>query len=140
MARKRRVASLVLASGLAAACAQTQTPLLCKRTGTAPGLQIMLFFGRAIPGKDDLSEAEWAGFLRDVVTPGLPDGFTAWDASGQWQSSDGRTVREAAKVILVDIPDRPDRLDAIAHIRGAYASRFHQQVVGMTVTPVCAAF
>jgi hypothetical protein len=100
----------------------------------------MLFFGRAIPDRDDLSEAQWADFLRNIVMPSLPGGFTVWDANGQWQSSDGRIGREATKVVLADMPDRPDRLNAIADIRSAYASQFHQQVVGMTVTPVCATF
>lgn len=139
MAPRWRLVPVALAFGLAA-CAQDQGPGLCERTQTTSELQVMLFFGRAIPGGGDLSDVQWADFLRDVVTPSLPDGFTTWGANGQWWSPNGVIVREATKVVLAGIQDRPDRLDAITHIRQAYASRFHQQVVGMTLTPVCAAF
>lgn len=140
MVRNRRIVPLVLAASLVAACAQNQTPVLCGRTGTNPALQVTLFFGRAIPGESSLSEADWSKFLHDVVTPALPNGFTVWDANGQWQSASGEVLRETSKVLLADIPDRPDRLNAIAQIRQAYSRRFHQQAVGMSLTSVCAAF
>jgi hypothetical protein len=81
-----------------------------------------------------------ARIMHDVLTPGLPDGFTTWDAYSESQSSNGTITREATKVVLAGIPDRPNRLKDIANIRQAYAARFHQQSVGMTLTPVCAAF
>jgi hypothetical protein len=115
-------------------------------TACGPGLGqrmlvVELFFGRAIPGRNDLTEQEWQIFLADTVTVNLPDGFTVMDAAGAWMNPKTHTtVSEATKLILVALPDAPSSLDATNRIRTAYETRFHQQLVGMTVTPTCGSF
>ena len=99
------------------------------------------FFGRDIPGRKPLSEAEWAGFAAQAVTPNLPDGFTAFDGEGQWRDPrDGRIVRERSKVVLAAVdraPDLPKRLQAVID---AYKTRFDQRSVGLITRDSCAAF
>jgi hypothetical protein len=88
-----------------------------------------------------LTDAEWADFAARVVTPNLPDGFTAFDAAGQWQNpTSRRIVREPTKVLIVAVPDAPASAAAIKAVEDAYKAQFHQQSVGTTVAPVCAAF
>ena len=100
-----------------------------------------LFFGRAIAGRNDLTENEWQGFLDDTVAVNLPDGYTVMDASGAWMNPiTHKTIKEPSNVILVALPDSPDSLEAVNRIRTAYQVRFHQQLVGMTVTPACGSF
>ncbi len=100
-----------------------------------------LFFGRAIAGRPDLTEAEWQGFVNDTVSVNLPDGYTVVDGSGAWTNPRSHaTVREATRIILVALPDRVDSVSAVERIRAAYDVRFHQQSVGMVVTRGCGAF
>ena len=83
-------------------------------------LVVDLFFGRAIPGRNDLTEQEWQTFLADTVMVNLPDGFTVMDAAGAWMNPTTRTtMSEATKVILVALPDAPSSLDAVNRVRTA---------------------
>jgi hypothetical protein len=124
---------------LATAC--TPAAPSCARLGGTPMLEYHLFFGRDIQGRPPLTDAEWAGFAARVVTPNLPDGFTAFDAAGQWQNPvTHRIVREPTKVIIVAVSDTPANAAAITAVEDAYTSQFHQQSVGTSVAPVCAAF
>jgi hypothetical protein len=100
-----------------------------------------LFFGRGIPGRVPLTDAEWTDFATRVVTPNLPDGLTAFDAYGQWMNpATHRISGDPTKVIIVAVPDTPASAAAIKAVGDAYKSEFHQQSVGITVAPVCAAF
>jgi hypothetical protein len=100
-----------------------------------------LFFGRKIPGREPLTEAEWRAFAAEIVTPNFPDGFTAFDAEGQWRNpATGIIIQDPTKVILVaakPAPDLPTRLSAVIE---AYKSRFRQQSVGLITRDSCAAF
>jgi hypothetical protein len=49
-------------------------------------------------------------------------------------------IRELTKVIVVAVPDTPAAASAVAAVKDAYRAEFHQQSVGTTVAPVCAAF
>ena len=104
-------------------------------------LEYHLFLGRNIAGRPTLADTEWADFAARVVTPNLPDGFTAFDASGQWMNpATHRISAEPTKVIIVAVPDAPSSARAIKTIEDTYKAEFHQQSVGETVAPVCAAF
>jgi hypothetical protein len=112
----------------------------------APGLGppvavFTLFLGEAIPGRADLTDAEWQTFLDTTVTANLPNGYTVFDAKGGWMNPiTHKTVKEATKVLLVALPEIPDSLAAINRIRTDYQIRFHQQLVGMTVGHACGSF
>jgi hypothetical protein len=113
----------------------------CEPTLGHPMLVYDLFFGRAIPGRPDLTEAEWQTFQNQVITPNLPNGYTLFDANGAWMNPVTRkTIQETTKVLIAALPDDPGSLVAINRIRSAYQAQFHQQLVGMTVQPGCGAF
>ena len=104
-------------------------------------LEYHLFFGRNIAGRPPLTDPEWADFAARVVTAQLPDGFTEFDAEGQWMNPATHHIsRDPTKVIIVAVPDTPATAAAIAAVKDAYRAQFHQQSVGTTVAPVCAAF
>src|SRR3954447_1378860 len=67
-----------------------------------PVLVFNLFFGRTVPGRGDLSDAEWHDFLNRVVTPNLPNGYTVLDANGAWMNPiTKKTIQERTKLLLV---------------------------------------
>ena len=100
-----------------------------------------LFFGRAIPGRPPLSEQEWRAFAAEIITANFPDGFTVFDAEGQWRNpATGVIARDPTKVLLVAAkrsPDLPGRLTAVID---AYKQRFRQQSVGIITRDSCASF
>jgi Protein of unknown function (DUF3574) len=131
------ISGIALASG----CAHAPSQPACADPGLAPMLEYQLFFGRGIPARATLTEPEWAAFTADVITPHLPDGFTAFDADGQWMNpTTHRIIKERTKVLLVVLPATDAAATAVAAIRDAYRTQFHQQSVGITVHPVCGAF
>lgn len=88
-----------------------------------------LYFGRSIRGGGTVSEADWARFLDDVVTPLFPAGLTAWQAQGQWRDERGLVVRESTFVLELIHPT-PLRADsAVLAIIDGYKQRFRQQSV-----------
>jgi hypothetical protein len=100
-----------------------------------------LFFGRNVRGRGLVSDAEWAKFAADTITPNFPDGFTVFDGYGQWRNPNtGMISRDPTKILLVAAkrsPDLPGRLSAVVD---AYKTRFHQQSVGIITRDSCAAF
>jgi hypothetical protein len=119
-----------------AVAATACTPLSCDRVGGAPMLEYQLFFGRA-----SVTDQEWSDFAARVVTPKLPDGFTAFDANGQWMNPDTHRIsQERTRVVIVAVPDTPVARSAIALIKNEYRQRFHQISVGTVIHPVCGAF
>ena len=134
-----RLLVMLAICGLVAGC--TSTPPSCAQLGDAPMLEYHLFFGRDIAGRPPLTDAEWAEFAARVITAQLPNGFTELDAEGQWQNPATHHIsREPTKVIIVAVPDTPSSAAAIATVKDVYRTKFHQQSVGTTVAPVCAAF
>jgi hypothetical protein len=116
-------------------------PASCPATQGAPMLAFELFFGRSIHGHGEVSDRAWNDFLDRVVTPSLPDGYTVFDAAGAWLNpATRRTVHERTKVLLAALPDTAASAAAVARIRNAYATQFHQTLVGMTVAPACGSF
>jgi hypothetical protein len=100
-----------------------------------------LFFGRNIPGREPLSDAEWRGFAAEVVTPNFPDGFTAFDGEGQWRNpGTGGISRQPTKILLVAAKRTPDLAVRLSAVVEAYKTRFQQQSVGVITRDSCAAF
>ena len=100
-----------------------------------------LFFGHPIPERQPQSEAEWRAFIADTVTPHFPDGFTAFDAEGQWRNpATGVIAREPTKVLLVAAPPGPDLAPRLVSVIESYKTRFRQQSVGIITRESCAAF
>jgi hypothetical protein len=100
-----------------------------------------LFFGRAIRGRAPLSDAEWAEFAAQTITPNFPDGFTAFDGEGQWRNPQtGHIAHDPTKILLVAAKPTPDLAQRLATVVEAYKSRFHQQSVGLITRDACATF
>ena len=107
----------------------------------APALVFSLYFGRSIPGRAELTEAEWQAFMDDTVTPDLPGGYTVMNADGVWMSPRSRrTIAEHTKVLVVARPDVRDSWAAINQVRSAYQAKYHQQLVGLIASRGCADF
>ena len=126
------MAMLVLLWGAPAhaACPAGQQALLTAR----------LYFGQSVDGRK-LSAAAWRDFVARTVTPRFADGFTEYDAAGQWRDPrTHRIAREATKVIEIAAADTRDFRDRIDRVRNDYAARFHQQSVGLLMLPACGTF
>jgi hypothetical protein len=102
---------------------------------------VHLFFGRAIPGRAPLTNWEWSRFASEVLTPNFPDGFTAYDADGQWMNDKlHRIVRERSKVVIIAADPGADIVQRLAAVTDAYEKQFHQLSVGVISETSCAAF
>lgn len=145
--RIRPYALAVCLAGMLAACQGSQTPPAgaapesCAGLRGAPMISVMLYFGRGTPGQAGISDAAWQQFLRDEVTPRFPDGFTVLDAHGQWRDQrTGVIGRENSEVLNIVAPPGAATLAKLDAIGATYKRQFHQQSVGVSLTPSCAAF
>jgi len=129
---------------LAGCVAQGETvpPSACLLPAQKPMLVAELFFGRNIPGRAPVTEAEWADFVARVITPNFPDGFTVFDgALGQSRDpQSGVITREPPKILLAAAYPRPDLKDRIAATIEAYRARYPQKSVGLLTRWECGAF
>jgi hypothetical protein len=130
---------LVFLAALAlSACAQPTAPLVCAAP-LKPALEIDLYFGRDKQGGGEVSEAEWAQFVAEIVTPRFPDGLSVLNVEGQAREpSGGRIVRERTKLLVVVVFDAPAHRAKVGEIVAAYNARFGQHGVFRTERPVCA--
>jgi hypothetical protein len=133
---RRLVEATVVAVSLAA-CAQPGAPPVCTAP-LKPALEIDLYFGRDKQGGGEVSEAEWASFLTDIVTPRFPDGLSVLNVEGQAREPSGRIVRERTKLLVVVVFDAPAHQGRVREIVEAYNSRFGQHGVFRSEHPVCA--
>jgi hypothetical protein len=100
-----------------------------------------LFFGRGIKGREPLTDAEWADFAAQTITPNFPDGFTVFDGEGQWRNPQtGRIAGGRTKILLVAAKREPDLARRLAAVIDAYKTKFRQQSVGLITRDSCAAF
>jgi uncharacterized protein DUF3574 len=132
---------------LALACLTAAAQTVAVQASTCPlpdqheMLVVQLFFGESIKGRKPLSDKEWRAFLARAVTPRFPDGFTVFDAHGQWM--DPRThaiARERTKVVEIATEDSPVARSRIGEIARLYRERFRQQSVGIITSAGCGVF
>lgn len=136
MPYRRLIEATVVAVSLGA-CAQAGAPAVCTAP-LKPALEIDLYFGRDKQGGGEVSEAEWAAFLTDTVTPRFPDGLSVLNVEGQTREPSGRIVRERTKLMVVVVFDAPAHQGKVREIIEAYNSRFGQHGVFSSEHPVCA--
>ena len=98
-----------------------------------------VYFGTARPG-GVVSGEQWQGFLREVVTPRFPAGFSVLAASGQWMSAEGTLVQEQSHVLNVVHRDSVPERAALDEIARSYATRFQQEAVLRVRAAVCVSF
>ena len=99
-----------------------------------------LYFGRNRKGGAEISEEEWRGFLGRTVTPRFPNGFTVWDARGQWRGADGTIEEEQSKVLAVFHPADAGSRSSVDTIVATYRMAFQQEAVLRSRTPACVGF
>ncbi len=102
-----------------------------------PALEVDLYFGRNTP-KGEVSEAEWAKFLAEKVTPRFPAGLSVLEVAGQFREPAGQITRERSKLVVIVVFDSPAHAAKVQAIVDAYAERFTQQSVFRVEHPVCA--
>jgi len=123
---------------LVGACTQTQAPPLCARASLT---ETRLYFGLSQPGGRTITERQFADFVATEVTPRLPEGFTIQDGHGFWKDGQTtRTISENSKVLVRLHPASAGASEALDQIADAYKTRFHQESVLRTDSPVCADF
>jgi len=136
----RRTGVAAAAAMLLAACtpppAQTAAPVCA--APLKPALQVELYFGRDADKGREVSEAEWAAFLNEEVTPRFPDGLSVIDVRGQYRNPDGRLVRERTKLIVVVVFDVPAHVPKVQAIVDSYNRRHGQHSVFHVEHAVCA--
>ena len=100
-----------------------------------------LFFGRGMKGHAPVTDAEWAEFAAQTLTPNLPDGFTVFDGEGQWRNPQtGQIVNARTKILIVAAERTPDLAQRLSAVIEAYKGRFRQQSVGIITRDSCLAF
>lgn len=104
--------------------------------GSKPAAQELIYFGTRTPS-GQVTPDQWTAFVDQVVTQKLPNGFTTWSASGQWQSATNGIVKEPSYVLnLVRQPGHAKDA-AVDQIIAAYKSRFQQEAVLRVTSNAC---
>ena len=133
-----RAAVLTLAL-LAAGCAARQDS--CLLPTQQKMLVLSLYFGRDVPGRSQVTDAEWQRFASDVLGRQFPEGFTVFEAAGQWRNpATGAIAREATKVVQIAAAPTADLREKIEAATAAYKRRFNQVAVGAVSGWACGAF
>lgn len=123
-----------------AACSKAQ-PASCPLAAQKPMLQIELFFGRDIPGRPPVSDAEWGVFSTTVLSKQFPDGSTTVTGQGQWLDPQaGKTIQEPSILVLITVDPNSQFEQKVSDVVEAYKKQFNQQSVGVVTEDVCARF
>jgi hypothetical protein len=113
----------------------------CKAIRAQPAVMATVFFGRAVPNRSDVTDAEWDWFAREQLTPRFPDGFTVTDGAGQWRDPiTGRIATERTKIVLIAADPGSGFAARLKGLAAAYQAAFHQESVGIVLTDGCDAF
>ena len=133
--RERAAALGLLALVAGVAPATAQSALQCSGAQKSWVVADLLF------GRTRVSEANWVRFLATEVTPRFPDGFTVFDARGQWRAPGGaRIAKERSKIVMIAMPPDVKNDERLSQVIEAYKARFKQQSVGLIVRPACVSF
>ena len=125
---------------MGAVCAAACTlPVRDCPPGQEAGAIDTLYFGTAAQG-GAVTETDWSQFLRNVVAPVFPAGFTTWNAQGQWRNASGEVSREASHVLQVVHKRESDFDTSIAQVIASYKKRFAQESVLRVTQAACFAF
>jgi len=125
--------ALVAVAGLFTGCvavSSTPSPAPAAVAGD-PNLAVWdrLYFGKGIPSGGEVTEADWAKFLAEVVTPRFPSGLTVLRGEGQWRGEDGAIVQEKNFILEVNHADTDAANRAVEEIAMEYKRRFKQEAV-----------
>jgi hypothetical protein len=148
------VGVVLLLVGPLMGCAATQLPAvaansgaepaaLCGSSGTAGFVRTELFFGKSIPRGGTVTDAAFAQFLDQEVTPRFPAGFTVVPAKGQYRGTNGVISHEDSVMMILFYPrgSASDASKKIDEIRASYDKFFRQEsVLREDEQPSCVSF
>lgn len=135
-----RTISMLFVAVMLPACITTPAPPASAcATGEQRVVSDLVYFG-AGRAKGAVTQGEWDDFLRDEVTPRFPQGFSVWQARGQWRAGDGAIMREPSWVLSVVHPDDEASDTAIGELRERYRVRFEQESTMRVRQAACASF
>ena len=81
-----------------------------------------------------VSDSAWAAFVRDVVTPRFPQGFSVFRGDGQWRYANGNIAKEPTMVLeLIHVPDATTEA-RVAEIAEHYRKQFDQEAVARVIS------
>jgi len=109
----------------------------------APGewVKTEIYFGRDLPGGQEISRWAWADFMDRVLTRHFPKGLTVYEAYGQMQHVDGRLEKQSTWVVAVVHPQDPAIDKAIQEIIDAFRKQFNKaQVVHVSTRVISVRF
>lgn len=129
---------------LTAACAAAPAPVapvaVACEVGDTALVRDVVYFGRNRPDGGVVSDAEWQGFLDEVVTPRFPAGLTVVAAAGQWRGASGAVERERAEVLTLLHDGSAASRAAVGELVAEYKRRFRQEAVLRERVRTCARF
>ncbi len=105
-------------------CAEQRVASACPAPGERPTAELV--FARVQAGGRAVSEADFAGFLKQEISRRFPDGLTVVDAQGRWAAPAGGAIHGPSKTVMVVLHGGADDRTKLEAIRTAYAERFHQ--------------
>lgn len=108
--------------------------------GLAPKTTVDLYFGRNIGSSLGVSDADWARFVDEEITPRFPNGLSVSDIAGQWRGADGLTVREPSKGVMILLSGEAGEYARLDAVRDAYRKRFGQESVMLLQRQACVGF
>lgn len=132
----RRLPFVIVSLACITSCAMQPRALSCS-SGMNAMKSELLYFGTASP-RGPVTPGQWTGFVEQTVTPRFPDGFTVWQADGQWRGESGKVEREASYVLNVVHAGSAADDQSFAAIIAAYKTQFQQQAVLRVQDEVCA--
>jgi hypothetical protein len=133
-------AVLAIATACAGQPSPGPAPVAACALGDTALVRDVVYFGRNRPGGGSVSDAEWQGFLNEVVTPRFPAGLTVVQATGQWKGQSGVVEQERSEIVtLLHAGDEVARR-SVAEIAAEYKRRYQQEAVLRERTPTCARF
>jgi hypothetical protein len=143
----KRLALAIIGAGLAAGM-MGSSPGLCRaneKTGAAPApaaewVKTEIYFGRDIPGGQEISRGAWNEFMDKVITPHFPKGLTVYDAYGQMQHENGRIEEQSTWVVAVVHPKDTTVDKAVREVIEAYRKQFSRAQVMVLTAPTSAQF
>ncbi|MBU0713824.1 MAG: DUF3574 domain-containing protein [Verrucomicrobia bacterium] len=98
-----------------------------------------IYFGRDLPGGQEISRWAWADFMDKVLTQHFPKGLTVYEAYGQMQHADGRIEKQSTWVVAVVHPKDPAIDKTIQEIINVFRKQFNKAQVVHVSTPVISA-
>ena len=140
--KRTLLAALLVGTWTLGACtppaAQMAAPAAVCVAPLRPAVEVDLYFGRGLDKGREVSEAEWAAFLNEEVTPRFPDGLSVIDVRGQYRASDGRIERERSKLLIVVVFDAPAHMSKVQAVVDAYKARHGQESAFRVERAACA--